>query len=139
VLDRDHAKASAVASGIGGIALECDVADAQSAEAAVNAVAEQLGTARILINSAGIVAVRRTLSREGPHPLEEFDRVIRVNLLGSFNMIRLVTHLAQELEPLEGGERGVVVNTASNAAFDGQIGQAAYAASKGGVVGMTLP
>lgn len=139
LLDIGLARAQAVAAEIGGIALACDVASSDSAEAAVAAAAERLGPPRILVNCAGIVAGSRTLGRDGPHALDLFRKVLEVNLLGSFNMIRLVAHRAAELEPLTGGERGVVVSTASVAAYDGQIGQAAYSASKGGVVGMTLP
>lgn len=139
LLDIGLARAEAVAAEIGGVALACDVASSDSAEAAVAAVAERLGPARILVNCAGIVAGSRTLGRDGPHALDLFRKVLEVNLLGSFNMIRLVAHRAAELEPLPGGERGVIVSTASVAAYDGQIGQAAYSASKGGVVGMTLP
>ncbi len=94
--------------------------------------------ARILVNCAGIGVGRRVVGRDGPHPLADFDRVIRVNLIGTFNMIRLAAAEMAKLEPVE-GERGVIISTASVAAYDGQIGQAAYSASKGGVVAMTLP
>lgn len=139
VLDRDESRAAAVAGGIGGLAAPCDVADADSAAAAIAAAAAAHGPARILVNCAGIAVSRRIVGREGPHDLAEFARCIAVNLVGTFNMIRLMAAGAQALDPLPGGERGVIVNTASIAAFDGQIGQAAYAASKGGVVGLTLP
>jgi NAD(P)-dependent dehydrogenase (short-subunit alcohol dehydrogenase family) len=132
-------RAEKVAAEIGGIAVKCDVSSAESGEAAVAEAAERLGIPRILINCAGIAIGAKTIGKDGPHPLDTFRKVIEVNLIGSFNMIRLVADRAQKLDPLEGGERGVIVNTASVAAYDGQIGQAAYSASKGGVVGMTLP
>jgi len=94
---------------------------------------------RILVSCAGIAVAARTVGKNGPHPLDLFRKAIEVNLAGTFNMIRLFAARAQEAEPLEGGERGVIVNTASVAAFDGQIGQAAYSASKGGIAAMTLP
>src|SRR5262249_57877011 len=98
-----------------------------------------IGRAVVLVNRAGIGVARRVVGGDGPHPLADFERVIKVNLIGSFNMLRLATAEMSRLEPLAGGERGVVVNTASVAAYDGQIGQAAYSASEGGIVGMTLP
>jgi NAD(P)-dependent dehydrogenase (short-subunit alcohol dehydrogenase family) len=131
--------AETVAAEIGGIAVVCDVSDAASAEAAVAAAAKAHGPARILVNCAGIGVAKRVIGRDGPMPLAEFDRVIRVNLIGSFNMLRLATAEMSKLEPLSTGERGVVISTASIAAYDGQIGQSAYSASKGGIVGMTLP
>jgi NAD(P)-dependent dehydrogenase (short-subunit alcohol dehydrogenase family) len=103
------------------------------------AAAKVHGPARVLVNCAGIGLARRVVGREGPHALADFNKVISVNLTGTFNMLRLVTAEMSNLEPLEGGERGVAINTASIAAYDGQIGQAAYSASKGGIVGMTLP
>ncbi len=131
--------AETVAAEIGGIAVACDVADAASAEAAIATAAKAHGPARVLINCAGIGVAKRVVGREGPMALADFDRVIRVNLIGSFNMLRLAAVGMSKLEPLADGERGVVVSTASVAAFDGQIGQAAYSASKGGIVAMTLP
>ncbi|TKT77390.1 3-hydroxyacyl-CoA dehydrogenase [Aquamicrobium sp. LC103] len=139
ILDVGLDRAQAVAADIGGIAVKCDVSSAEGAEAAVAEVADKLGAARILVNCAGIAIALKTLSKDGPHPLDQYRKVIEVNLIGTFNMIRLVTDRTQKLEPLESGERGVVINTASVAAYDGQIGQAAYSSSKGGVVGMTLP
>ncbi|WP_315925644.1 3-hydroxyacyl-CoA dehydrogenase [Mesorhizobium sp. SP-1A] len=139
VLDIGMERAAKVAQDIGGIAVRCDVSSAEAAEAAVAEVVGKLGAPRILVNCAGIVIGMKTVGKDGPHPLDQFRRVIEINLIGTFNMIRLVADQAAKLEPLAGGERGVVVNTASVAAFDGQIGQAAYSASKGGVVGMTLP
>ena len=131
--------AETVAAEIGGIAVACDVADAASAEAAIAAAAKAHGPARVLINCAGIGVAKRVVGREGPMALADFDRVIRVNLIGSFNMLRLAAVGMSKLEPSADGERGVVISTASVAAFDGQIGQAAYSASKGGIVAMTLP
>ncbi|MES0127427.1 3-hydroxyacyl-CoA dehydrogenase [Mesorhizobium sp. M0029] len=132
-------RASKVAGDIGGAAIQCDVSSADSGAAAVAEVEKRLGPARILVNCAGIAIGVKTIGKDGPHPLDQYRKVIEINLIGTFNMIRLVADRAAKLEPLQGGERGVIVNTASVAAYDGQIGQAAYAASKGGVVGMTLP
>ncbi len=115
------------------------MSNAESAETAIEAAARALGPARILVNCAGIAIGVKTVGKDGPHPLDAFRNVVEVNLIGTFNMIRLFADRAARLEPLAGGERGVIVNTASVAAYDGQIGQAAYSASKGGVVGMTLP
>jgi NAD(P)-dependent dehydrogenase (short-subunit alcohol dehydrogenase family) len=139
LLDLGLERAEKVASEIGGVAIRCDVASAESGEAAIAEAARRLGPARILVNCAGIAIGMKTVGKDGPHPLDQFARVVAINLIGTFNMIRLFADRAQKLEPLAGGERGVIVNTASVAAFDGQIGQAAYSASKGGVVGMTLP
>ncbi|MER8762002.1 MULTISPECIES: SDR family NAD(P)-dependent oxidoreductase [unclassified Mesorhizobium] len=139
VLDLGIERAAKVAADIGGIAVRCDVSDAESGAAAVAEAAETLGAPRILVNCAGIVVGMKTIGKDGPHPLDQYRKVIEVNLIGTFNMIRLVADRTARLEPLQGGERGVIVNTASVAAHDGQIGQAAYSASKAGVVGMTLP
>jgi NAD(P)-dependent dehydrogenase (short-subunit alcohol dehydrogenase family) len=139
LLDVGLARARAVAEEIGGMALQCDVSDADDGEKAFAAIDDRLGPARVLVNCAGIAIAMKTVGKEGPHSLDHFRRVVEINLVGSFNMIRLFATRAQALEPLAGAERGVVVNTASVAAYDGQIGQAAYAASKGGVVSMTLP
>ncbi len=139
VLDRDHDRAREVAARIGGDALICDVADEASAAAAVAEAARLQGAARILVNCAGIGTAARIVGRDGPMPLASFERVIRVNLIGSFNMLRLAAAAMSTLDALDDGERGVIINTASIAAFDGQIGQAAYSASKGGVVSLTLP
>jgi NAD(P)-dependent dehydrogenase (short-subunit alcohol dehydrogenase family) len=118
--------------------VKCDVASAADGEAAV-AAALALGPLRGLINCAGVAPAEKTVGKEGPHRLETFTRTITVNLVGTFNMIRLAADAMSRQEATADGERGVIVNTASVAAFDGQMGQAAYAASKGGVVGMTLP
>src|SRR5258707_7232981 len=139
VCDLNAKLAESVAAELKGVAIMCDVADAASAEAAVVAASKAHGPARVLVNCAGIGVAKRVVGREGPHALTDFDRVIRVNLIGSFNMLRLAAAEMTKLQPLEGGERGVIISTASVAAYDGQIGQAAYSASKGGIVGMTLP
>lgn len=139
LLDFNEDGARTVAQEIGGIAVKVDVANAASAEAAVAAAAAQNGPARILVNCAGVVDAGRVVGRNGPHSLDMFRRVIEINLIGTFNMMRLVADGAAALEPLETGERGVIISTASIAAFDGQMGQAAYAASKAGVAGLTLP
>jgi len=116
----------------------CDVVDEAQVEAAVATAAERFGPLRVAVNCAGIGWAQRTVTREGPHALEAFARVIQVNLIGSFNVIRLAAHRMSANEPTATGERGVLVNTASIAAYDAQIGQAAYAASKGGIVSLTL-
>src|ERR1051326_321219 len=139
VCDLNAKLAESVAAEIKGTAIACDVTDAASAEAAIAQAAKAHGPARVLVNCAGIGVAKRVVGRDAPHPLADFERVIRINLIGSFNMLRLATSAMSKLEPLAGGERGVVINTASVAAYDGQIGQAAYSASKGGIVGMTLP
>jgi NAD(P)-dependent dehydrogenase (short-subunit alcohol dehydrogenase family) len=139
VLDINEAAAKTSAERIGGIGIACDVADAASAEAAVAAARTAHGPTRLLVNCAGVGTAGRIVGRDGPMQLAAFERVIRVNLIGSFNMLRLAAAEMSALDPLDDGERGVIVNTASIAAYEGQVGQAAYAASKAGVVGMTLP
>jgi NAD(P)-dependent dehydrogenase (short-subunit alcohol dehydrogenase family) len=139
VVDINREAAEARAAAIGGIGIACDVTDATSGEAAFAAARAAHGPLRILVNCAGIGVAGRIVGRDGPLKLEAFERVIRVNLIGSFNMLRLAATEMSDLPPLEEDERGVIVNTASIAAFEGQIGQAAYAASKGGVASMTLP
>ncbi len=139
VLDVNLEAARAVATEIGGLAVACDVSDAKSAEAAVATARSAHGGARVLINCAGIGPAQRIVGREGPMPLDAFKRVIDINLIGSFNLMRLAASDMTGLAPLEDGERGVIVSTASVAAYEGQIGQAAYAASKGGIVALTLP
>ncbi len=119
--------------------VETDVTDAEAVTRAIETAVDRFGGLHGVVNCAGIVLGRRTLSRQGPHDLESFATVIQVNLIGSFNVIRLAAGVMAENTPDEEGERGVIINTASVAAFDGQIGQAAYSASKGGIVGMTLP
>ena len=139
VCDLNATLAETVAAEIGGVAVICDVSDAASAEAAIAKAAAAHGPARVLVNCAGIGVAKRVIGKEGPMALGDFDRVIKVNLIGSFNMLRLATAGMSKLEPLATGERGVVISTASIAAYDGQIGQSAYSASKGGIVAMTLP
>jgi NAD(P)-dependent dehydrogenase (short-subunit alcohol dehydrogenase family) len=139
LLDINEAAAKAVAAELGGVAVRCDVADAASGEAAVAAARAAHGPARILVNCAGIGVAARIVGRDGPQPLAEYKRVIDINLVGSFNMMRLAAADMMNLEPLEDGERGVIISTASVAAYEGQIGQAAYSSSKGGIVALTLP
>jgi len=128
-----------VAAKIGGEAVQCDVTDAGQAATALAQARSRHGPARILINCAGVGPARRIVGRDGPMPLDEFARVININLIGTFNMMRLVAADMQGVSPLADGERGVIILTASVAAFEGQIGQAAYSASKGGVAALTLP
>lgn len=140
ILDNNYEQAKIAAEQIGAIAFECDVRDAQSVEQAVAAAKAQQGPARVGISCAGICPAARVVGKNGPMGLEDFKRVIDINLVGTFNVLRL---LAADMIPLESvtesGERGVIINTASVAAYEGQIGQAAYSASKGGVVSMALP
>jgi len=139
VFDRDGAAADIIAAEIGGVAIAGDVTSETDAARAVDEAAKAEGGLRILVNCAGIGTAGRMLSKDGPMPLADFERIIRVNLIGTFNMMRLAA--ARMAEAPERGDkaRGVIVNTASVAAFEGQIGQAAYAASKGGIVSMALP
>lgn len=139
IFDLNAEAASEVAKAVGGVAVAGDVANEEDADRAVDTAVESFGDLRILVNCAGIGTAGRIVGREGPLPLAEFEKVIRVNLIGSFNMLRVAAARMTAQEPLEDNERGVIVNTASVAAFDGQIGQAAYAASKGGIVSMALP
>ena len=140
VLDRDEASAVAVGAEIGGIGLVCDVSDAGAVEDAIARARDAHGPARICVNCAGIAPAQRIVGRDGPAPLDGFRRVVEVNLIGTFNVMRICAADMASLDPVnETGERGVMIATASVAAYEGQIGQAAYAASKGGLVGMTLP
>ena len=140
VFDRNANGAQRVAAAIGGLACTGDVADSASVTAALDAATAAHGVPRIVMNIAGIGSARRIVGKDGqPAPLEDFERVVRVNLIGSYNVARLAAARIAALPPLDGDERGVIVHTASVAAFDGQVGQEAYSASKGGVVGMTLP
>jgi len=141
LLDRDEEGARAAAAAIGGgaKAFACDVSDAASAERAIAGAADAFGPARILVSCAGVGTPGKIVGRDGPMELAEFERIVSINLVGTFNMLRLAAAAMKALEPLGTGERGVVVNTSSVAAFEGQIGQAAYAASKGGVAALTLP
>ena len=118
--------------------IETDVADEESVQDAIDATLE-VGELHGVINCAGVATAEKILGKEGPHALDSFNKVVQVNLIGTFNVARLAAAAMKENEPMEGGERGVIVNTASVAAFEGQVGQAAYAASKGGVVSLTLP
>src|ERR1700733_14588376 len=138
IFDLNPAAGEEAARALGGLAIAGDVADEASAGAAIAKAAAAHGPARVLVNCAGVGVAKRVVGRDGPHPLADFDRVIRVNLIGTFNMIRLASAAMSKLEPID-GERGVVISTSSIAAYDGQIGQAAYSASKGGVVAMMLP
>ncbi|HKA72264.1 MAG TPA: SDR family NAD(P)-dependent oxidoreductase [Xanthobacteraceae bacterium] len=139
LLDINVDAAKKIAAEIGGIAVRCDVADADSAMAAVAAARDRNGPARILVNCAGIGPAKRIVGRDGPMPLPDFERVIAINLIGTFNMLRLAAADMTALPPLADDERGVIVSTASVAAFEGQVGQAAYSASKGGVAALTVP
>jgi len=141
IADLNEERGKAVASEIGGVFVQTNVADEASVAAAVAAAADTGAPLRIAVSCAGIGSAARIIGKDGtPHALGDFQRVINVNLIGTFNMMRLAASAISRAEPLEpDGERGVLVNTASVAAVDGQIGQVAYSASKGGVVGMTLP
>jgi NAD(P)-dependent dehydrogenase (short-subunit alcohol dehydrogenase family) len=139
LLDVNLDGAKSVAAKIGGLAVRCDVTDSDGAAAAVKEARDKHGVARILINCAGIGTPRRIVGRDGPMPLAEFEKVIKVNLIGTFNLMRLFAADLQGQPALDDGERGVIISTASVAAYEGQIGQAAYSASKGGVVALTMP
>jgi NAD(P)-dependent dehydrogenase (short-subunit alcohol dehydrogenase family) len=139
VLDVNDEAAAAAADQIGGFAIACDVTDAAAVEAAVAAAHRRHGPARIAVNCAGVGTPGRIVGRDGPLPLDAFRRVIEVNLIGSFNLLRVAAAEMIPLDPLPDGERGIIVSTASVAAYEGQIGQAAYSASKGGIVSLTLP
>jgi NAD(P)-dependent dehydrogenase (short-subunit alcohol dehydrogenase family) len=139
VLDLNADGAAAVAKEIGGLAVACDVSDAKSGEEAVAKARAAHGPARVLVNVAGILIPGRIVGKDGPLPLDKFKKVIDVNLVGSFNMMRLAAADMAGLPALADGERGVIISTSSIAAYEGQIGQAAYAASKAGIVGLTLP
>jgi NAD(P)-dependent dehydrogenase (short-subunit alcohol dehydrogenase family) len=140
VLDLNLDNAARVAKEIGGICVSCNVSDADSMQAAIDTAAAAHGPARILMHIAGIGTAKRVVGKDGnAAPLEDFVKVVQVNLIGTYNAARLFSAAAAKLDPLEDGERGVMVWTASVAAFDGQVGQQAYSASKAGVAGMTLP
>jgi NAD(P)-dependent dehydrogenase (short-subunit alcohol dehydrogenase family) len=139
VLDVNEQAALKVANEIGGFAAPCDVASSEEVTAALKSAASVHGPARILVNCAGIGPAKRIVGRDGPAPLGEFERVIRVNLIGTYNCLRLAAAAMLGLESLADGERGIIISTASVAAFEGQIGQAAYSASKGGVAALTMP
>ena len=139
VLDLNAEGARAVAAEIGGLACACDISDALSTEAAIAAARAAHGPARVLVNCAGILSPGRILGKDGPLDLGAFRRVIEVNLIGAFNLLRLAAADMAQLAPLADNERGVVINVSSIAAYEGQIGQIAYATSKAGLAGMTLP
>ncbi len=140
LLDRDLSAAQVIADDIGALAIACDIADESATEAAFATASSTHGPTRILINCAGIVDAKRIVGREGPMPLDAFKTVIDVNLNGTFNCMRLAAAQMSQAAPLDSDDaRGIIINTASIAAFDGQLGQAAYSASKGGVVSLTLP
>jgi NAD(P)-dependent dehydrogenase (short-subunit alcohol dehydrogenase family) len=139
LLDINLEGAQEQAQKIGGVAIRCDVTSSDDATRALAEAKAKHGAARILVNCAGIGPAKRMVGREGPMPLAEFERVIAINLIGTFNMMRLAAADMQALEPLADGERGAILMTASVAAFEGQIGQTAYAASKGGVAALTVP
>lgn len=139
LLDRDQDRGRAIAAELGGHFVQTDVTDADSVESAIAFAIEKMGGVTAAVNCAGIADAAKTLGRDGPHPLDLFQRTIDINLVGSFNVARLASVAMSSNDPEPDGARGVIINTASIAAFDGQKGQAAYAASKGGIVGMTLP
>jgi NAD(P)-dependent dehydrogenase (short-subunit alcohol dehydrogenase family) len=139
VLDRDGDGAATVANAIEGLGLKCDVANPDAVQAALHEARDMHGPCGILVNCAGIAPARRIVGRDGPMKLADFEAVIRVNLIGTFNLMRLAAAEMAGRVPNEDGERGAIVNTASIAAYEGQIGQAAYAASKGGIAALTLP
>jgi NAD(P)-dependent dehydrogenase (short-subunit alcohol dehydrogenase family) len=139
IFDRNVELARRVAAELGALAVECDVSSAAAATAALAAARDAHGPVRILVNCAGVGGAARIVGRTGPMPLEAFERTISVNLVGTFNMMRLAAHEMSLLPPMEEGERGVIISTTSVAAFEGQIGQAAYAASKGGISSLVLP
>ncbi len=140
VLDVNLDNAQRVASDIGGVAIQCDVTSPDSVQAAIDAAAAAHGPARILMQIAGIGTAKRVVGKDGnAAPLEDFAKVINVNLVGTYNVARLFAAACAKLDPMEDSERGAMVFTASVAAYDGQVGQQAYSASKAGVVGMTLP
>lgn len=141
IVDLNNEMGNALAQELGGAAVfvKANVIDEADVQAAVNTAVERFGGLHVAINCAGIGVAEKVVGKEIPHSLTSFTRVINVNLIGTFNVIRLAAFAMAKNEPTEAGERGVIINTASVAAFDGQIGQAAYSASKGGIVGMTLP
>ncbi|MBC8171726.1 MAG: SDR family NAD(P)-dependent oxidoreductase, partial [Anaerolineae bacterium] len=138
-LNEPPGKALAVELGDNTRYIAADVSNETQVQSAIDLAYESFGGLNLLVNCAGIGAALKTVGKEGPHPLDIFERVIRVNLIGTFNCIRLAAARMSENTPNGQGERGVIINTASVAAFDGQIGQVAYAASKSGIVGLTLP
>jgi NAD(P)-dependent dehydrogenase (short-subunit alcohol dehydrogenase family) len=139
ILDVNAKAAAEVAIDVNGIAITCDVTDSGATEKAVASAAADHGIARIVVSCAGVGPAKRIVGRDGPMPLAEFARVVEINLVGTFNVMRLTAAAMQNVEPLQDGERGIIICTASVASYEGQIGQAAYAASKGGVVALVMP
>lgn len=141
ILDLAVERGEKLVSELGGSALFCktDVSSAESVQAALEQAIKGFGRVNVVVNCAGIAVAEKVLGKKGPHSLENFSKTIQINLIGSFNVIRLAAEYMASNEPNAGGERGVIISTASVAAYEGQIGQAAYSASKGGLVGMTLP
>ncbi|MCL1479418.1 SDR family NAD(P)-dependent oxidoreductase (plasmid) [Marinobacter sp. M3C] len=138
IFDLQKERGEAVAKELGGIFVECDVSSAASAEAAFAKAREAHGLCGVVVNCAGVATAGKILGREGVLPLENFSKVVQVNLIGTFNILRLAAADMAQRAPNADGERGVIINTASIAAYEGQVGQAAYSASKGGVVALTL-
>jgi NAD(P)-dependent dehydrogenase (short-subunit alcohol dehydrogenase family) len=139
ILDVNAKAAAEVAIDVNGVAIACDVTNSVETEKAVAAAAADHGIARIVVSCAGVGPAKRIVGRDGPMPLAEFARVVEINLIGTFNVMRLTAAAMQNVEPLAEGERGIIICTASVASYEGQIGQAAYAASKGGVVALVMP
>ncbi len=139
ILDVNAKAAEDVAKSLGGFAATCDVTSADGTAAALAAAEQAIGPIRVCLNCAGVGPAKRILGRDGPMNLDDFARVVQINLIGTFNVLRLVSARMAKLDPLPSGERGVIINTASIAAYEGQVGQAAYASSKGGVAALTLP
>ncbi len=139
IFDLNEELGTRTAAEVGGQFVKVDVTSEDDVQAGLQTAIDAFGPVRVLVNCAGIAIGEKTTSRGKPHALDSFTKVIQVNLIGTFNCIRLVATHMVESDPLEDDERGVIINTASVAAFDGQIGQVAYSASKGGIVGMTLP
>jgi NAD(P)-dependent dehydrogenase (short-subunit alcohol dehydrogenase family) len=139
ILDNNIERSEKTAQEVNAFAIKCDVSNETSVEQALSILKQRFGLPRVLVNCAGIGGSARIVGRNGPLPLDEFEKVIRVNLIGTFNMIRLVAAEIMQTEPMDDQERGVIISTSSVAAFEGQIGQAAYAASKGGISSLTLP
>lgn len=139
IVDLNEQAVHEVASKVGGLAVTCDVANDEASRIAMQTIIERVGRPQVLVNCAGIAPSARIIGKQGPASLSDFERVIRINLLGTFNWLRLAADAMKDNLPNGDGERGVIINTASIAAYEGQIGQSAYAASKGGIVSMTLP
>lgn len=138
ILDLPTSDGEAVAARLGGTFHPCDVTDYEGTENAINEAVNALGSVHFVVNTAGGGIAKRTVSKEGPHPLDQFQKIINLNLISSFNISRLVANHMTKNEPNDDGERGVIINTASIAAFEGQIGQVAYASAKAGITGMTF-